>query len=192
MKNIFGFLIIGAALITTGCKEEQIEKQQGEDEIVYNSVNLTLNEVSEETIQVPKDDGLMFKFFIMNLKDHNNQWDPSNTDTLAAGLQTNYVEILDNSEYGYLDALNRDAVIGSNSGNWNTRFEPDNYILSTSFDTGEFKGAGDKYLGFRIQKGGGYIYGWFLVNCTEKSDQLEIKAYGYNNTVGNSILAGQE
>lgn len=192
MKKVFGILIFGIGLITVGCKEENVEKQKAEDQIVYKSVDLTLSDVGEEIIQIPYGDDLKFEFFIMNLKDHNDNWDQSNTDTLAAGLQTNYVEILDNSEYGYLDALRKDIVIGANSGNWAQRFEPNNYILSTSFGVGEFKGAGDKYLGFRIEKGSGYIYGWFLVNCTEKSDQLQIKAYAYNKTVGNSIKAGQK
>ncbi|MEX1190369.1 MAG: hypothetical protein WEA99_00255 [Brumimicrobium sp.] len=194
MKKVFGVLIFGIGLITVGCKEENIETQKTEDQIVHNSVDLTLNDDSEEIVQIPFDNDLKFKFFITNLKDHNsnNNWDESNTDTLAACLQTNYVEILDNSEHGYLDALRKDFVIGQNSGNWAQRFEPNNYVLSTSFGVGEFKGSGDKYLGFRLEKGSGYIYGWFLVNCSEKSDHLEIKEYAYNKTAGNSIKAGQE
>lgn len=192
MKNLFGILIFGVGLITFGCKEEKIEKQQAEDEIIYQSVNITLDSLGEEIVQITFDDRLRFRFFIINLLDYNDNWEAENTDTLAAGVETYETEVIDDSKFGYFNALDKDAVIGANSGFWNQRLESNGFVFSTSWGAGEFKGAGDKYFGFRLQQGSGFIYGWFLVNCTEKSDKLEIKAYAYNKTAENSIKAGQE
>lgn len=191
MKTIIGILIFGIGLITVGCKEENIEKQKAEDEIIYKSVDRSLNEIGGEIVQIPYDERLKFRFSIVNVKALNDQWEQGNTDTLAVDMQTNDAEILDDSEYGYLNALNKDANISANSGFWNQRTEPEGYLLSTTWGA-EFKGAGDKYFGFRLKKGSDYIYGWFLVNCSEKSDHLEIKEYAYNKTAGNIIKAGQK
>lgn len=192
MKNIFGILIMSTLVFTTGCKEEKIEKQQADDKIIYKSVDVTLEGLGEEMIQIPFDDRLKFRFHIRNLLDYNDNWEAENTDTLAAGVETFDTEVIDDSKYGYFNALDKDAIIGANSGFWNQRLESNGFAFSTSWGAGEFKGAGDKYFGFRLQQDSGFIYGWFLVNCTEKSDKLEIKSYAYNKTVGNSIKAGQK
>lgn len=192
MKKVFGILIFGIGLISVGCKEENIEKQQADDEIIYKSVDITLDGLGEEIVQIPFDDRLKFRFYIINLLDYNDNWDAENTDTLAAGVETFDTEVIDDSKYGYFNALDKDAVIGASSGFWNQRIESNGFAFSTTWGVGEFKGTGDKYFGFRLKQDSGFIYGWFLVNCTEKSDQLQIKAYAYNKTVGNSIKAGQK
>jgi hypothetical protein len=191
MKKLFSVLIFGIGLITMGCQEEEIEQPPLEDEIVFQSINRTINGVGEKIVQIPFDDRLTFKFEIMNLKDYNDNWEAENTDTLAAVVRTNFAQVLDDSEFGYFNALDENTTIDENSGFWNHREDPFNYGFSNSWG-GEFKGAGDKYFGFRLLQDSGFIYGWFLVNCTEKSDQLEIKAYAYNKTVGNGIVAGQQ
>tara|TARA_B100000508_G_scaffold91658_2_gene71444 strand:- start:8252 stop:8830 length:579 start_codon:yes stop_codon:yes gene_type:complete len=192
MKNVVGVLIIGVALLSTSCKKKLIESnEQKADDIVYEPLDITLSGVSELSVQIPYDERLNFRFSIMDIKAMNDNWDESNTDTLAADVSVNHVQILDDSKFGYLNALDADAEINPNSGYWNNRTDPDNYLLSTSWGA-EFKGAGDKYLAFRLQKDGGYIYGWFLVNCTEKSDELQIKGYAYNKTVSNPIQAGEQ
>ncbi len=191
MKNVFGVLVLSVVLISTACKKEETEEQQKTDEIVYQPLNITLDGVSEETVEIPYDDRLAFTFSIMDIKAMNDNWDESNTDTLAVDVTVDKVQILDDSKYGYLNALDQDSDISESSGNWNNRMDPQGYLLSTSWGA-EFKGAGDKYLGFRLKRAGGYSYGWFLVNCSEKSDQLTIKGYAYNKTVGHPILAGEE
>jgi len=191
MKNIFSVLIFGIGFITLGCKEEEIEQPPLEDNIVYHAVDFTMSGVGVETVQIPFDDRLSFTFEIMNLKDYNDNWEEENTDTLAAVVRTNYAQVLDDSEFGYFNALDENSSIVENSGFWNHREDPFNYGFSNSWG-GEFKGAGDKYFGFRLLQNSGYIYGWFLVNCAEKSDQLQIKAYAYNKTPENGIHAGQK
>lgn len=193
MKSGIGVFVLCVVLMTSACKKKDIEteNQQQADEIVYQPLNITLNGVSEETVQIPYDSRLSFTFSIMDIKALNSNWDESNTDTLAADVAVEGVEILDDSQFGYLNALDENTAINSSIGNWNTRMDPDNYLLSTSWGA-EFKGAGDKYFGFRLQRTEGYIYGWFLVNCSEKSDLLEIKGYAYNKTAGNAILAGEQ
>lgn len=190
MKKLFSVLIFGIGLITMGCQEEEIEQPPLEDEIVFQSINRTINGVGEKIVQIPFDDRLTFKFEIMNLKDYNDNWEAENTDTLAAVVRTNFAQVLDDSEFGYFNALDENTTIDENSGFWNHREDPFNYGFSNSWG-GEFKGAGDKYFGFRLLQDSGFIYGWFLVNCTEKSDQLEIKAYAFNKTAQNGIKAGQ-
>ncbi len=191
MKNAVGLLIIGVALFSTSCKKKEIESdEQKADNIEYQSLDITLDGIGQETIEIPYDERLVFTFSIMDIKAMNTNWDESNTDTLAADVSVNGVEILDDSQYGYLNAMDQNTAFNASSGNWNNRMDPSNYLLSTSWGA-EFKGAGDKYFGFRLQKDSGYIYGWFLVNCSEKSDLLEIKGYAYNKTVGNPIQAGE-
>lgn len=99
------------------------------------------------------------------------------------------VQILDNSTYGYPDALNLDESINSEQ-NWSDR---NNFVLGTSIGNGGiFEGKGLRYLGFRILNNGEYQYGWIALINNEGNTCVEIESYAVNTTIGKSILAGQE
>ena len=93
-------------------------------------------------------------------------------------------KILDNSTYGYPDTLNfNDSVAGyfhSNVG-----------VLGTFNNAGQFRGAGNKYLGIKLNSGGQYYSGWIELNCNFNRDSLKIISCGYNSTSNALILAGQ-
>lgn len=92
--------------------------------------------------------------------------------------------ILDNSTFGYPDTLNAgDAVSGN--------FESGNGVLGTISNAGQFKGAGDKYLGIKIAASGNEHLGWIKVNCSINRDTLNIISCGYNTSASAHIKAGQ-
>lgn len=91
---------------------------------------------------------------------------------------------LDNSTFNYPDALNLGDPV---SGYFNTG----NAVLGTFTGAGLFSGAGDKYLGIRINDGANSYDGWILLNCNSTNDTLKIISYGYHTIPGNLILAGQ-
>jgi hypothetical protein len=51
---------------------------------------------------------------------------------------------------------------------------------------------GDIYYGFRIKKGDGYVYCWFLMNYEWSGHKMIIREFAFNRTVNNKILAGQK
>lgn len=131
------------------------------------------------------DDALDIGFEIVNLFDYNDSL-PQNFDTLAALVIPFSVEILDNSTWGYVDALNEGEIIQT-GGNWYQRTS----VLGTFLDAGKFNGKGEKYLGIRIPKNGGYHYGWVKIYCSQHNDTLRIISYALNNSTESPILAGQ-
>ncbi len=93
-------------------------------------------------------------------------------------------KILDNSTFGYPDTLNfNDPVTGY--------FHSGIGVLGTFNNAGQFNGAGNKYLGIRINSGGSDFYGWIELYCSVDRDTLNLISCGYNTTSGASILAGQ-
>ncbi len=91
---------------------------------------------------------------------------------------------LDNSTFGYPDTLNTgDAVDGFfNSGNG---------VLGTFNDAGQFKGAGNKYLGLRLNTAGNYQFGWMYLNCSVGNDTLILISCAYHSVVDEPITAGE-
>lgn len=128
---------------------------------------------------------ISFEIIDLNLFNQNNL--PDHLDSLAARAQTISVEILDNSTYGYCDALSNDNLI-SDAGNWTGG----NAVLGTFMNAGQFQGKGEKYLGFRFTKNPDYNYGWIKIYCSQHNDTLRIIEYAYNNIEGKSINAGQK
>lgn len=91
---------------------------------------------------------------------------------------------LDNSTFHYPDALDfGDSVIGY--------FNTGNAVLGTFTGAGQFSGAGDRYLGIRINDGTFNYDGWILLNCNSSNDTLKIISCGYHTNPGDTILAGQ-
>lgn len=98
------------------------------------------------------------------------------------------IQILDNSTYGYPNALELDEIINEEQS-WSME---NNFVLGTSVGNGGlFEGSGLKYLGFRIVNGGEYQYGWVSIINNEGNTCVEIKEYAVNLTSGRGILAGQ-
>ena len=135
------------------------------------------------------DDGQAdMSFDIVDLNRFNPQGIPQNFDTLAARvhpLQT--TEILDNSTYGYPDALEEQVEVGPDHF-WNDR---QNFVLGTFLTAGNFKGAGDKYLGFRFAVGNGHHYGWVKLYVSAQNDTLRLYSYAWHKVADAPILTGQ-
>jgi hypothetical protein len=96
------------------------------------------------------------------------------------------VEILDNSTYGYPDAVSEEAVISAQSGAWSSIAKG---VLGTFANAGNFQGAGTKYLAFRFLASEGYKYGWVRLSCSQHNDRLQIVDYAYNFNVNQEIIA---
>ncbi|MDB5227435.1 MAG: hypothetical protein JWN78_1628 [Bacteroidota bacterium] len=65
---------------------------------------------------------------------------------------------------------------------------------SSGSDVGNIKaGSGDKYVGLQFTaSGGGYFYGWALVNYAANALSLTVKEYAINNTLNATIKVGQK
>lgn len=70
-------------------------------------------------------------------------------------------------------------------------------LLGLSFDppfnpynSGNFLGTGDGYVGLRFMIGANTHYGWVRVNVAADALSMLIKDYGYNGTANTQILAG--
>lgn len=105
--------------------------------------------------------------------------------TLAARVvPTNASKILDNSTFGYPDALvMNDEVAGyfhSNVG-----------VLGTFTNAGQFNGSGTKYLGIKINSGGMDYLGWIQLKCSYNRDTLSIISCGFQTIPNEPINAGQ-
>jgi hypothetical protein len=125
-------------------------------------------------------------FEIIDLMVLNNGTLPAHFDSLAARAVPYSVEILDNSTYGYADALTDEFVI-----NKDQVWQKTNCVLGTFANAGQFQGAGDRFLGIRIQKEDDFQYGWIKLNCSQHNDTLKIISYAYNTNIGSQIKAGQ-
>ena len=126
-------------------------------------------------------------FEIIDLNKYNPNELPESFDFLAARVVSISVEILDNSTFGYPDALDLDTQI-SEEGNWSKKTS----VLGTFMNAGQFQGKGDKYLGFRFSKENSYKYGWIKIYCSQHNDTLRIVDYAYNEIENSQIKAGQK
>ena len=125
-------------------------------------------------------------FEIIDLLTLNSGYLPEEFDSLAARVIPYTLEILDNSTYGYPDAL-VDGQSVSEGGHWSSLHG----VLGTFLNAGQFQGNGDRYLGIRFPKDGDYQYGWIKLNCSAHNDTLKIISVAYNITPGGLITAGQ-
>jgi hypothetical protein len=125
-------------------------------------------------------------FEIIDLLNLNNGYLPPQFDSLAARVIPFNLQILDQSTFGYPDAL----VDGNKieDGLYWTSFHG---VLGTFANAGQFQGKGDRYLGIRINTSTDFLYGWVRLNCSQHNDTLKIISFAYNTVPGGSILAGQ-
>ncbi|HAA01149.1 MAG TPA: hypothetical protein DEP18_06980 [Flavobacteriales bacterium] len=96
----------------------------------------------------------------------------------------NFSAILDNSTFGYPDALLFDDTVAS-------YFNINPGVLGTFVSSGQFNGMGNRYLGMRINATSDAFYGWFYINCSYNRDTIIIRTAAYNSTPWEGINAGQ-
>jgi hypothetical protein len=126
-------------------------------------------------------------FQIVNLNEFNNP--PLQSDSLAVIVSTSGVQILDNSNFGYADALNSNFVLNSTL-NWRLS---NSFVLGTLANGGNFAGQGPKYLGFRVYNSTtDHYYGWVLLECSQARDTLTVVSCGMNEALNKPIQTGQQ
>lgn len=156
------------------------------DSILSGLINTDIISTGSNYIDLDFDNIYDVNFEIIDLNLFNNNNLPDTLDSLAARVLPEYIEILDNSTYGYPDALNYMQEINSN-GYWSTKHS----VLGTFLNAGQFQGKGEKYLAFRKNKNGNYNYGWVKLYCSQHNDTLKIIDFAINLTSNNKILAGK-
>lgn len=125
-------------------------------------------------------------FEIINLHEFNVNALPSSFDSLAARVHSLNIQVLDNSTYGYCDALAKDTQISSD-GNWTNN----TCVLGTFMNAGQFQGRGNKFLAIRLTTGDVKRYGWVQLYCSQHNDTLRIIDYAYQRAGDTPIRAGQ-
>ncbi len=138
------------------------------------SINQTLVGPSQLSMDIDNDGSNDYTFDIITLQ-------PGVYAARANAVNSS--KILDNSNFGYPDTLNfNDPVVGN--------FDAGG-VLGTFNNAGQFKGAGNKYLGIKINSGNSNFLGWIELNCSSNNDTLKILTCGFNTISGDSIKAGQ-
>jgi hypothetical protein len=157
------------------------------DSIISGLIDAEFISTGRKDFGLDDDPGSDIGFEIIDLNKFNPQGLPESFDSLAARVIPLETEILDNSTYGYPDALEGGDLI-SEAGHWTDRTG----VLGTFMNAGQFQGMGERFLGIRLQGQDGYRYGWIRVFCSQHNDTLRIIDYAYNRFPDNSILAGQK
>ena len=156
------------------------------DSILSGQINTTIISTGQNGLDLNRDESSDLYFEIIDLNLFNPNDLPTHFDSLAARAGSSTVQFLDNSTWHYADALNENNIIDETQ-HWSS----DNVVLGTFMDAGQFNGHGNKYLGFRIPNGSDYNYGWIKLNCSIHNDTLKLLEFAYNETINNSIEAGQ-
>jgi hypothetical protein len=167
-------------------KESDDEISNHVDSILSGLINEEFISTGQKNFDLDADLTADIAFEIIDLNKYNPNGLPESFDSLAARVLPISTEILDNSTYGYPDALELDDLI-SGEGKWSDRTS----VLGTFLDAGQFKGKGNKYLGIRFLNPEGHNYGWIRLYCSQHNDTLRIIDYAYNNISGCKIYAGQ-
>ena len=157
------------------------------DSILHGLINSEVISTGQKDFNLDADPASDIGFEIIDLNKFNPQGLPENFDSLAARVIPLAVEILDNSTYGYCDALDSGYVISENA-NWTNG----SCVLGTFMNAGQFQGRGEKYLGIRLTGDQKYRYGWIRLYCSQHNDTLRIIEYAYNDHVNGLIYAGQK
>lgn len=150
-----------------------------------NSQLLSTGEISFDLNNDLEDD---IGFEIIDLLLFNGSDFPEHLDSLAVRVISHDIEIMDNSTFGYADALEEQSSINVDatwSGNRNS------LVLGTFANSGNFNGKGWRYLGFRIKNGTGYNYGWINLYVSDTNDTIKINEFAYNEILNGRINAGQ-
>lgn len=170
------------------------ELQQKDDPISNHAKAIINGEIDAQYVNsgpigldVDQDENPDFEFEIINLREINGSDYPDTLVDLAIrATPKNNVSILDNSTYGYADALDRSTVIDE-EGNWTS----ERVVLSTISTGGQFRGKNNKYLAFKMPNDNGASYGWIEISCSQNNDTLSISGFAYESVKNQPIEAGQ-
>lgn len=105
--------------------------------------------------------------------------------TAARVISLGNSQVMDNSTFGYPDALNfGDPVTAP--------FNSGNAVLGTDVGGGgQFTGLGSRYLGLNVDVSGMEHLGWILLEVAATNDTITVHEVGYQTLVGEGITAGQ-
>lgn len=172
-----------------------VQTLQGSDDEISNHIDSILNgQINSEFVSTGHKDFDLdanndydIGFEIIDLNVYNPNGLPESFDSLAARVIPKSVEILDNSTYGYPDALDLHEQIDKD-GNWSNSIG----VLGTFMNAGQFQGRGEKYLGIRFLINDNYKFGWIKIYCSQHNDTLRIIEYAYNDILDSHIKTGQK
>ena len=191
-KFTSSFLAVALILLFVACNKDEKKTetvgQENTEKVYFQEINDTILESDiSKIIEIDLNDDreVDIAFEIVNL----NNYDQSQhlNDSLAARVITPNVELMDNSTYGYPDAL-ESGVLLTESMSWIKR---ENSVLGTN-PSAHFQGKGEKYLGFRLKAANSFYYGWVKLVCSEKRDVLHIVSCGISEESNHSIHTGQQ
>ena len=157
------------------------------DSILSGLIDAEVISTGQRFVDLDAEMNLSVGFEIIDLNLYNPNGLPESFDSLAARVIPTSVQILDNSTYGYPDALSVGDQISEN-GNWSDRASA---VLGTFQNAGQFKGMGERYLGIRFLNENSYKYGWIKLYCSQHNDTLKVIDFAYNNVNDGEINAGQ-
>ena len=167
-------------------KESNDEISDHVDSILTGLINTEFVSTGQKDFDLNADIISDIGFEIIDLNKFNPEKLPASFDSLAARINPLSVEILDNSTWGYPDALKEGDRI-TDKGYWSDRTS----VLGTFQNAGQFQGKGERYLGMRFTDGGKYKYGWIRIYCSQHNDTLRIFDFAYNDIEDSDINAGQ-
>lgn len=204
-------LLFSLAAFTAGCRKNKadivhktmnsefvfprsMEEIEERDDAIANHIDSILNGLINTEIvstgylsfDLNGDQKADFSFEIVDLNPLNPQGLPETFDTLAVRVIPHRGAVLDNSTFGYPDALATGVEIGA-AGHWRS----DGAVLATFGTAGRFKGLASAYLGIRLSSGGEDRYGWVRIGCSADNDTLRILEYAYNDVPNGTIRSGQ-
>ncbi len=156
------------------------------DSILSGLISAEFVSTGQQKFDLNDDSQFDIGFEIIDLYEFNPNGIPESFDSLAVRVFPISVEVLDNSTFGYPDALISYDIISEN-GNWNGN----TCVLGTFMNAGQFQGNSEKFLGFRFINSSDYKYGWLKIYCSQHNDTLRIFDFAYNNIANSQIMAGQ-
>lgn len=144
-------------------------------QLITHTINHTLSEIGEYNLNMDGNASIDLKFEVLELT-------PGVLVAKVTPIQGS--KILDNSTYGYPDALDlNDSITGN--------FTNNSGVLGTFTTAGNFNGMGEKYLGVKLRSGTNDLTAWVKIYCSEERDTLKIISYAYLTSVHYNLLAGQ-
>ena len=184
--SILAILLIFTQLsCETDIKQDRVTEY---DQINYQFINKSLNGVSKDSVDIAC-------FPIIFEIERNT--DTSSPDSLLALIKYPSPLPVGNCGIEYfnlktnnLKSLSINNIISQYS-QWVVFLE---YPLSLS----DFKGKGEKFIGFRISSASpypnhlDYLYGWIKIDLNLDCKNLKIIDFGINSTKNKSILTGQK
>lgn len=111
----------------------------------------------------------------------------------AVGYQTGGVTFLKAYSFGeFIDSTASDwlSAAGSSSQMVAAAHVVITGVQNQTFDTGQFVGQTDKYVGLRFDIAGAQHYGWVRIDVNSGSTQFTVKDYAYRSADSTGIYAG--